>query len=249
VQDARAIVTGHSRGLGAAIADQLLSRDIAVLGIARHQRPDLADRYGDRLQEVELDLSDVGAVTLWLETRTFAGFLAGSHTALLINNAGLLQPIGPLQSQDVGDVGRAGSVNVTAALMLSATFAQATSPKVDRRILHVSSAAGHKAYRGWAIYCASKAALDHHARAVALDETPGLRICSVAPGLIDTDMQTEIRASSLDDFPDRPRFDEFKERGQLRPPREVAARLVDYLLSARFGSKPVVDLHDEAPRP
>jgi benzil reductase ((S)-benzoin forming) len=241
-----AILTGHSRGLGAAIADQLTVRGVSVLGIARSRHP----RFGGvSTAEVQLDLSDTQAVSDWLAGDTLARFLEPASAALLINNAGLLQPIGPLQTQDVADVGRTASVNVAAALMLSAAFVQATANARDRRILHVSSAAGSKPYPGWAIYCASKAALDHHARCVALDATPALRIASVAPGLIDTDMQTEIRASSLENFPDRPRFEEFKERGQLRPPRDVAKRLVDFLLSGHFGATPVLDLHAEAPQP
>lgn len=244
--DICAVVTGHSRGLGAAIADRLTVRGVSVLGIARTRHPRSG---GNSTGEEQLDLSDTDALNDWLGSGILARFLEPAGTALLINNAGLLEPIGPLQSQDVAAVGRAVAVNVAAALMLSAAFAQATLKAPDRRILHVSSAAGHKAYRGWSIYCATKAALDHHARCVALDAVPRLRIASVAPGLVDTDMQTEIRATSIEKFPDRQRFEEFKERGELRPPREVAARLVDYLLGPKFGANPVVDLHSEAPRP
>ncbi|MGH7677978.1 MAG: SDR family oxidoreductase [Gemmatimonadaceae bacterium] len=245
----RAIVTGHSRGLGAAVAEQLLSREVTVLAISRKRAPSLAKSFPRTLQEVQLDLADVAALTHWLDKPVLKGFLADAKTAVLVNNAGLLQPVGPLITQDPATVGQAVSVNLAAALMLSAALAQVAEPGADRRILHVSSAAGSKAYRGWAIYCATKAALDHHARCVKLDDVPNLRISSVAPGLIDTEMQTEIRASSIENFPDRKRFEEFKERGELRQPRDVAARLVDYLLSASFGSQPVIDLHAEVPRP
>jgi benzil reductase ((S)-benzoin forming) len=246
--DICAIVTGHSRGLGAAIAERLLlSRRVAVMGISRKRHPGLSGT--GNLLEVQLDLADTTALTHWLDKEAFPRFVAGAQTTLLVNNAGFLQPIGPLQTQDVATVGQAVALNVGAALMLSAAFVQATAHAADRRILHVSSGAGTKAYAGWSIYCATKAALDHHARCVALDKTPKLRIGSVAPGLVDTHMQDEIRATSIDKFPQRPRFDEFKERGDLRDPSVVAARLVDYLLSARFGAEPVVDLWAEAPRP
>ena len=246
--DICAIVTGHSRGLGEAIAEQLLkSRHVSVMGISRKRHPGLSGT--GQLVEVQLDLSDSAALAHWLDGETMRRFLAGSRTTLLINNAGLLQPVGPVQTQDVATVARAVGVNVAAPLMLSAAFAQTATQASDRRILHISSAAGHKAYQGWAIYCATKAALDHHARCVALDGTPGLRIASVAPGLVDTHMQDEIRATSLEKFPERRRFEEFKARGDLRAPRDVAVKLVDYLLSAKFGSEPVADLHSEAPRP
>jgi benzil reductase ((S)-benzoin forming) len=86
----------------------------------------------------------------------------------------------------------------------------------------------------------------HHARAVALDQTPGVRICSLAPGVIDTDMQAEIRATSLEQFPLRERFEGLKRDGQLSSPTDCATRLVNYLLSDAFGNVPVADLREVA---
>lgn len=164
--------------------------------------------------------------------------------AVLVNNAGLLQPIGPLQQQDSADVWRAVSVNVGAVLSLSAAFVQATDACEDRRILHISSGAGRKAYAGWSVYCATKAALDHHARAVELDRTPRLKICSLAPGVIDTEMQFEIRATTTDRFPEKDRFVAMKREGALRDPERVGAMTVEFLLSASFGR----DVISELPR-
>jgi hypothetical protein len=92
------------------------------------------------------------------------------------------------------------------------------------------------------VYCASKAALDHHARSVVLDRTPALRICSLAPGVIDTEMQAEIRATSRDRFPDRERFVALKREGELHDPRKRGAEIVDFLLSDSFGREPVSEL-------
>jgi NAD(P)-dependent dehydrogenase (short-subunit alcohol dehydrogenase family) len=75
-----------------------------------------------------------------------------------------------------------------------------------------------------------------------MDHTPRLRISSIAPGVIDTDMQTEIRASTVDDFPDRPRFDAMHRDGALQRPADVAERVIAYLLSETFGAEPVADL-------
>lgn len=96
------------------------------------------------------------------------------------------------------------------------------------------------------MYCASKAALDHHARAVALDRMPALRISSVAPGVIDTDMQAEIRATTEEKFPDRERFVAMKREARLRSPDEAGHAVVEFLLSDAFGSEPVVDLRHVA---
>lgn len=239
----KAILTGHSRGLGAAICETLLARAIPVLAIARNLNADLAQRFPE-LQQVALDLADLEALAHWLQGHAVSSFLAGSRTALLINNAGVVAPVGPLPAQQVEDVARAVSINVAGPLMLSAAFAAAAPAGADKRILHVSSGAARSAYPGWSVYCATKAALDQHARAATMDEVSRLRICSLAPGVIDTDMQAEIRATPLDRFPIRERFDALKQDGGLAAPAACAGRLVAYLLDERFGHTPVADLRE-----
>lgn len=242
--DAAAIVTGHSRGLGEAIAASLLARGVRVLGVSRQQNGALAERFPALLQQVRLDVADTGALSQWLSSGTLQKFVAGAATPMLVNNAGLLQPIGPLQTQDPTLVLRAVAVNVGAVFAFSAAFVQATSGASERRILHISSGAGRKAYAGWSIYCATKAAIDHHARCVVLDRTPNLLISSIAPGVIDTAMQAEIRASTDERFPDRPRFVEMHRDKALPRPEQTGGRAVEYLLSDVFGREAVYDLRD-----
>ncbi len=236
-----AVVTGHSRGLGAAIAEHLLARDIHVLGISRTANAELARRF-PALQQAQLDLSDDAALSRWLQAGDLHAFLGSGNTALLVNNAGLLQPVGPMDRQDVAAVAKAVAVNVGAALVLSAAFVQATHAASERRILHISSRAGRKPYAGWSIYCATKAALDHHARAVQMDRTPRLRIASLAPGVIDTDMQIEVRESPEDLFPERERFVRMKQEGSLKSPARTGKEVVECLLSESFGADVIIDL-------
>src|SRR2546423_1361261 len=243
VNAAAAVVTGHSRGLGEAIAADLLARGLTVLGIARHENARLGAEFPP-VRQAALDLADSTALTRWLSTDALTQFVSGVGTALLVNNAGVLHPIGPPQTQDVEAVARAVSVNVGAALMFSAAFAGATTPRCEGRILHVSSGAGRKPYAGWSIYCATKAAVDQHARCVALDRTPHLLISSVAPGVIDTEMQAEIRSSTDERFPDRQRFVEMHRDKVLPSPEQTGGRLVDYALSDSFGREAVFELRD-----
>lgn len=237
-----ALVTGHSRGLGAAIAAELLGRGIRVLGLSRRVDEAAAHRWGDTLQQVPLDLADTAALLAWLAGPTLPGFAAAAHTLLLVDNAGTVQPIGPLQSQPPAEIARAVALNVTAPLLLTQAAVAVRAPGCELRVLQVSSGAARNAYAGWSVYGATKAALDHHARAVVLDATPDLRICSLAPGVIDTDMQGELRAVSLDRFPQRGRFEALKAQGQLSSPADAAARLVDHLLSDRYGDEVAADL-------
>jgi len=237
----RAIVTGHGRGLGLALADELLARGISVLGLSRGSADDLQRRYGAALTQQALDLADSGALQRWLAGPALGAFLAGAEQVLLLNNAGSVQPVGRADQHVPAAIAAAIALNVSAPLML-ASAVLAAAPAAQRRILHLSSGAAVQAYPGWSIYCASKAALDHHARAVAEDNIPGVRICSLAPGVIDTDMQAEIRASDLAGFPHRERFEQLKANGQLSAPAQCARQVADYLLGDDFGGQSRVDL-------
>lgn len=232
----KAIVTGHSRGLGEGIARALLAQGADVLGIARRGGA-LAG-----VREVALDLADQDALRRWLDGGELAAFLAGAERALLINNAGIVHPVGPAGRQGAARLAQAVAVNVTAALVLTDAFVAATAGCPDRRVLHISSGAGRAPYSGWSTYCATKAALDMHARAVALDAVPGLAIASIAPGVIDTAMQADIRQATPDDFPALQRFLALKRDGALDDPAAAGSRLVAHVLGPAFGHETVADL-------
>ena len=239
----KAILTGHTRGLGAALAEQLLARDIPVLGLARSGNATLAARYPALLTEIAIDLSDPAALLVALAGETVQGFVTSAQSLMLINNAGMLQPVGRVEMQEAAAIARTVSLNVATPLILTSAVAAQMAGR-PCRVLHVSSGAGRHAYPGWSIYCTTKAALDQHARVVALDQSPGLKICSVAPGVVDTDMQTEVRAIPPEQFPMRDRFIKMKSEGTLTPPSVAAAKLLAYLLSDAFGSAPLADVRD-----
>ncbi|MCS0660745.1 SDR family oxidoreductase [Massilia terrae] len=239
----KAIVTGHTKGLGAAIAGELLARGVPVLGLARGGAAELAAKYPALLREAALDLSDAAALGAWLAGPALREWLDGCGTALLVNNAGVVNPVGPLAEQDPAAVVRAVSLNVAAPLALAAAVVRAAQG-AETRILHISSGAARNAYPGWSVYCATKAALDHHARAVALDGDGRVRAVSLAPGVIDTGMQAEIRATPESRFPMRERFVQMKNQGALAAPEQSARKVVAYLLAANFGAKPVDDVRE-----
>jgi len=243
-----AIITGHSRGVGAALAELLLTQGFAVLGLARQRNAGLKAAFGERLIEVPLDLADTPGLIDWLAAGHLQKFLADATCAYLINNAGLLQPVGPLGTQDPLAIARSIAVNVTAPMLLANAFAAAAPAgferRVEQRILHISSGVGRRPCAGWSVYSATKSALDMHARSAALDQLPALRVASIAPGVIDTDMQIEIRASDPAKFPPLAQFHALKRDHLLSSPADCAAKLIRYLLADDFTNGAIVDVRD-----
>ncbi len=243
------ILTGHSRGLGAALTDVLLGRGCSVIGLSRKGLvPKVTPKPSAFFDQVAIDLADSQALTHLLADDCLSKPVRDAEAVVLINNAGLLSPVGLVGEQTPTDIGQAVAVNLTAALLLTNWFVKASKAKADRRVMQISSGAARSAYAGWNVYCATKAALDHHARCLGMEAqqagsvSQGLRICSLAPGVIDTDMQAQVRASELASFPMRPKFDELKNTGGLASPADVAQRLCNHLFSDSFGGDPVADL-------
>ncbi|WP_203525662.1 SDR family oxidoreductase [Crenobacter caeni] len=237
----KVVLTGHSQGLGAALAEALLARGVPVLALSRSRNAALAARHVG-LAEVSLDLADSGALARWLAGGELARFVEGAGSAWLINNAGTLTPQALAGAQGAAALARAVALNVAAPLMLTDAFVGATAQLANRRVLHVGSGAGRQPYPGWSVYCAGKAALDMHARALAAEGHAGLRVACVAPGVVDTAMQAQIRAASPEAFPPRERFVELKNSGALWTAGQAAARLLAYLESGGFGQAPLADV-------
>jgi len=250
------ILTGASRGMGLAMALQLLAQEHQILCLSRQRNDDLqaqADARSCDLVQWAQDLSDTeGAaarLTHWLDQLT-ASALA---SATLINNAGVIPAIGPLDQCPPTQLSLALRVGLEAPMHLTAAFLRATGHWVDtgwrgpRKVLNISSGLGRHPMAAQAPYCAAKAGLDHFTRCSALDEAQrphGARLVSLAPGVIDTDMQVQLRAGDPARFPDRQRFVDLQSQGALSSPKAAAARVLAWLDRPDFGSNPVADVRD-----
>lgn len=239
-----AIVTGASRGLGRAMARQLADQGWQVLGISRRSDDTLP------FEQWRLDLADAPAAAKKLEAWLRGLDPARFAETALIHNAALLAPPGSIDAADDADTSTALRVGVEAPVTMSAAFLRATRGWAGaRKLLFISSGLGRRAMAGAATYCATKAALDHFARALALDEAlhaNGARIVSLAPGVIDTDMQVQLRSSDPLRFSERERFAQFHRDGLLDSPDAAAAKVLAYLARADYGANPVADVRDAA---
>lgn len=116
--------------------------------------------------------------------------------------------------------------------------------KTDKRIINISSGAGKKPYFGWSNYCSAKAGMDIFTRCVGLEQVDKdypVKSISFAPGIIDTEMQSEIRASNKENFKDLERFFSLKEEGKLLSPDEVS-KYVLKLLELEYEGGEVIDI-------
>ena len=251
------IITGSSRGLGLAMAQQLMKPGNQLLCIARHANPQLevaAATAQTLVTQWALDLTngEVAAQRLsdWMDQHADQAV----HTASLINNAAILPEIAPLSDTRQADITSVLRVGLEAPLLLTAAFLRSTAnwkqsggAATHQRIMNISSGLGRNAMASQTLYCAAKAGLDHFTRCLALEEAAkpeGARVCSISPGVIDTDMQSHLREASSGSFAAREQFVNLKTSGQLSSPAACAAKLLAYLENPAFGSNPVADIRD-----
>ncbi|MCZ8253195.1 MAG: SDR family NAD(P)-dependent oxidoreductase [Hylemonella sp.] len=242
------ILTGASRGMGLAMAQQLLQAGHHLLCISRQTNEALAAQAraaGLRLEQWSQDLAHSAQAAARLQ-QWLAQIQVRPASATLINNAGVIPAIAPLSALAADDVAGALRVDLEAPMVLTAAFLAATeSWGVPRKVLNISSGLGRRPMASQAVYCAAKAGMDHYTRCLALEEArkpAGARVCALAPGVIDTDMQLQLRGADAASFPDRARFEQLKQGGQLDSPEVAARKVLAYLHSPGFGSEPVADV-------
>jgi NAD(P)-dependent dehydrogenase (short-subunit alcohol dehydrogenase family) len=198
-----------------------------MCGRKRPEPPPRVDRQ--RLVTISADVRDASD----LEALTASVSQRFGRVDLWINNAGVIDPIGKLAHVDPGMVAHHVAVNFVGVANGSRTFARHVRTRPGGGVLvNISSGAATTVYAGWAVYCASKAAVDQLTAVVAEEEKDeGLRAYSLAPGLIDTDMQAKVRAASAQSFPAVEKFVEAKRNGTFNTPSWVA----DAILELAFG--------------
>jgi benzil reductase ((S)-benzoin forming) len=197
------------------------------------------------VRSIELDLSAPPAVVPGVKA-ALAGLKSAQYTeAVLINNAGVVAPVAPLARIDAEQLDINLRTNLAGPMLVMQAFIEATQGLAKKRlIINISSGAGRRPVSGWAAYCASKAGLDMATRVAALEAPPGLVICSLAPGVIDTPMQATIRDAKSEDFPDLARFQAMMAEGTLRPAADVADIILRHIDQGSFKHGALHDLRE-----
>ena len=245
------VLTGGSRGMGLAIAEQLLQRGNTLICISRNTNATLteqAQKVGAHLEQWSHDLADGASASETLKKWLLLQDSTQLQSATLINNAGVIPTIAPLSQADPNNLAMALRVGLEAPMQLCAAFLGATENwNLPRKVVNISSGLGRRAMASQAGYCAAKAGMDHFTRCLALDEAlkpNGAKVTSLAPGVIDTDMQVQLRGAAPENFPDQNGFQQLKATGMLTSPADAAKRILDYMARPDFGSQPVSDVRD-----
>lgn len=225
-------ITGTSRGIGKAFAEYLLENPSnKVIGLSR-QRSIEHPNY----RHFFLDLSDPNALT---------GFRfelhANAKKIYLINNAGTLGFIKPVGQLDSSLLIKNYTLNIIAPSVLTNEFIKSyDTVDAEKVIVNISSGAGKAPVDGWSVYCASKAGLDMFSRVINEEQKirgehagtsihKSFKIFSIAPGVVDTEMQNEIRKASKEDFSNLEKFIDYKAHNKLSDAAVISRKYFDIL--------------------
>ncbi|TKC15374.1 (S)-benzoin forming benzil reductase [Robertmurraya kyonggiensis] len=229
-----AIITGASKGLGAAIATRLLGEDFGIFSVSRMENEDLrkhAEEQNLFCAHFPCDLSDPKSIEI-----TFSEIvekLGDTDELWVFNNAGVVEPIEKVGKLDTESVVQNLNVNLLAPILITNLLTQRLA-KSKVTFINVTSGAAERPIHGWSTYCSTKAAVNMFTQAGALEQetSKGKHVMiGFSPGIMDTDMQQTIRSSSKEAFHDIEKFKSYKEEGQLRSAATVANALIDLLLS------------------
>jgi benzil reductase ((S)-benzoin forming) len=232
-------ISGASSGIGKALADNVPWDGARIIDISRRGAPGV--------EHVEADLSDPAS---WLTVadsfqRELDGF--SGERVVFVHAAGSVQPIGFAGEVDTGEYTRNVLLNSAAGQVLGHAFLAAVKDlEAQRYLVMLSPGASSLVGAGWSSYGAGKAGLDQWVRDVGAeqDQRGGVQVLAVAPGVVETDMQQQIRETNPEDFPKRDKFVGLHESGQLRDPDEVARQLWA-LLPQGFKNGAVLDVREE----
>lgn len=225
-----AIVTGGGRGFGRAIAETLAALGASVV-VASRNAPELDEvaaaikKAGGKSLAQTADIADERQVQeLVLATERWVG-----PPTILVNNAGVLDPVGPLAETNGASWLRNIAINVGGTYLVTRAVLPGMIDRDQGRVVNISSSAADRASAGWSAYCAAKAAVDQLTRVLAIEmEGSGVSAAALHPGYIETAMQERIRRSSPEEFPRVEEYREAHRTGRVKDPHDPA-RVVAYL--------------------
>jgi benzil reductase ((S)-benzoin forming) len=234
-------ISGTSRGIGKALAEELLKNDTNyIIGFSRTN-----SIKHERFEFIPIDLSKPEKA---MEFRFIQILDAESIT--LVNNSGTIghiEHVGKISNQSILD---SFNVNIVSPAILINNFVRSYQQFASKKtVICLSSGAARYAIESWSSYCAGKAALDMYSSVAQLDQDRikplfPVRFFAVAPGVVDTKMQEEIRQVSADSFGDVKKFINYMDNKKLLSPEEVATKLIKLMDQSDAISSTILELRE-----
>lgn len=194
------VVTGATRGLGRALVARFVESGHAVAGIGTdfNRVEELQRQYPSPHRFDRVDVSDDAAVSSWVEDLAREEFVPD----LLINNAAIITPVGPLWEAPADEFQRIVNVNIVGVVnVLRHVFPQMLA-RGNGVVINLSSGWGRSTSPDVGPYCATKYAVEGLSHAMAQEVPAGFAVVAMNPGIIDTDMLRACWADGASRFPD-----------------------------------------------
>jgi benzil reductase ((S)-benzoin forming) len=232
------IITGASRGLGAALTRALLRPENSLFCVSRSLNEALineSSEAGVELHWVQADLAETLSIDAFMSSITERIDVEGAESVALINNAGVLAPMGLVGTASADEIRQAVQVNLIAPMILTHSFVRHFEPvRCARTVINISSGAGSSPMPGLSTYSTTKAAVNMFTRAAAQehgsdDTTAPFRFYAVSPGTVDTEMQDALRSAGPSLLPEHERYVEWKQSGSLVDPMRAATAILTLL--------------------
>ena len=224
------IITGGSKGLGAAIAENALSKNEWVITISRTENKKLINK---NLIQIKHDLAVSFDETQKLLNHVFKKInIKHCKNIYFINNAAQIQPISEVGKLNAKDIQKHIYLNFTVPVLLTNWLMSKKLTNSGRKVIvQISSGAASFAITNWSIYCSSKSAIEmfNSVLQLQLNKSKKIKAITYSPGIMDTGMQTVIRSLKKSDFPEVSRFKNYKKTNELLSPDFVAEHLMNLI--------------------
>ena len=237
------IITGASKGIGKALANEYHDNGYRVFSISRTKIDKLYT-----IEQFQCDLSDVLKIENVL--KDIFKLIDGNNTKqiTLLNNAGRLGKVSRVENISADDIQKSYNLNIIAPTILSSLFIKFTADfNCKRQIINISSGAAVKPYSGWTTYCTSKAALDMMTKTIYKEQKyikNGVKVIAIYPGVVETSMQEQLRNCKKEDFRKIKRFIELKEDNLLSLPEDVAKQIYFLDTNKKIKSGGIIDIRN-----
>jgi benzil reductase ((S)-benzoin forming) len=238
------IITGGNKGLGYGLAKEYHKNGYRVISIARTKIEKLyaLEQYQCDLSNSETIESVVNEIFSHLDKNT-------TKVLTLINNAGDLGTVNTLEHISPDDISYTIKVNLIAPLILSSLFIKLSKGwQCKKKIINISSGAAINPYQSWSLYCASKAGVDMMTKVISKEQKQlknGVKVVSIYPGIVDTEMQEKARNTPKEKFKSVQRFIDFYEHGDLLTPKQVAEKIYRLEIKGKLKNGRILDVRNE----